>query len=262
MPKKRAAGEEAGDNVSKYEQMRNERIARNREILMSMGLQEAVKGLKDVVAQGKAKPTAAASKKRKRVKRENKAQTKGPVRRSKRIAQDEDTAARIEASGAAPGSDLALFIAHGTCPVCGTADVASLDDFDALRAHLDACEAPIELQAEAAPRTPRPGRSLEERMAELEQGTLVDWDPEFAVFIVVGALRKQQKKGRMVMARNHYKITLSDDGRKCECMDHRIRKRDCKHIHLTLRTLGLTPETDFADWRGAVDKFIVEHDHD
>ncbi len=35
----------------------------------------------------------------------------------------------------------------------------------------------------------------------------------------------------------HYTVRLSDARRVCNCMDCRIRKRDCKHIRLLLAKL-------------------------
>lgn len=37
---------------------------------------------------------------------------------------------------------------------------------------------------------------------------------------------------------NNYQVTLTDDKRKCQCMDHRIRRHDCKHIRLILANLN------------------------
>lgn len=48
---------------------------------------------------------------------------------------------------------------------------------------------------------------------------------------------------------NHYVVSLSDGGvRKCQCMDHRVRKRDCKHIRLILGRLGIAADSS-DDWR-------------
>jgi hypothetical protein len=40
-------------------------------------------------------------------------------------------------------------------------------------------------------------------------------------------------------AGKHYKVELNDEKRKCQCVDHRIRRHDCKHIKLMLKMLGI-----------------------
>ncbi|KXZ46348.1 hypothetical protein GPECTOR_44g27 [Gonium pectorale] len=74
------------------------------------------------------------------------------------------------------------------------------------------------------------------RLRELELEGLVDYDPRVgdplggdpggsAVFVVIGSTG------------NHYTVRLSDAKRSCQCMDCRVRKRDCKHIRLILGKL-------------------------
>ena len=46
---------------------------------------------------------------------------------------------------------------------------------------------------------------------------------------------------------NHYTVIVSDAARKCQCMDCRIRKRDCKHIKLILNSLGIADSP--TQWR-------------
>ena len=82
-------------------------------------------------------------------------------------------------------------------------------------------EALVELVDEprrASTSTNRSGRTWEERIAELELSGLVGCDEAAAEFIVIGSTGTP------------YTITLTDERRRCQCVDHRIRKRDCKHI--------------------------------
>mmetsp|Transcript_16084 Transcript_16084/g.36780 ORF Transcript_16084/g.36780 Transcript_16084/m.36780 type:complete len:193 (+) Transcript_16084:121-699(+) len=90
-----------------------------------------------------------------------------------------------------------------------------------------------------SPLRPYQGRSLEERMSELEVGTLVDLSTEEAVFIVLGSTRKP------------YKVLISGSRTKCACLDYRLRKRECKHIALLRKTLGLTSDS-LEGWHAAV----------
>ena len=50
-------------------------------------------------------------------------------------------------------------------------------------------------------------------------------------FVVVGSTGK------------HYVIFLSNERRRCQCPDHRIRQHDCKHIRLVLEQLGIASHT-------------------
>lgn len=43
-----------------------------------------------------------------------------------------------------------------------------------------------------------------------------------------------------------YHVTLAEDKRTCQCMDFRIRRRDCKHIKLVLQQLGISASP--GDW--------------
>ncbi|GIL95975.1 hypothetical protein Vretimale_1896 [Volvox reticuliferus] len=72
------------------------------------------------------------------------------------------------------------------------------------------------------------------RLRELELEGLVDFSPDAAVFVVLGSTG------------NHYTVRLSDGRRSCQCMDCRVRKRDCKHIRLTLEKLQISDKP--AQW--------------
>lgn len=41
----------------------------------------------------------------------------------------------------------------------------------------------------------------------------------------------------------------------CTCPDRRIRKRNCKHIHMVWRSIGIE-EDSYEQWRGAVDAAV------
>lgn len=55
-------------------------------------------------------------------------------------------------------------------------------------------------------------------------------------------------------AGKHYKVEFSDEKRKCACVDHRIRKHDCKHIRLMLQTLGV--QDNPSDWYAAAKRLV------
>mmetsp|Transcript_34068 Transcript_34068/g.53101 ORF Transcript_34068/g.53101 Transcript_34068/m.53101 type:complete len:174 (+) Transcript_34068:632-1153(+) len=90
----------------------------------------------------------------------------------------------------------------------------------------------------------KPGRSMDERLKEIELGHLVDLNKSEALFIVLGSTRKP------------YKVLLSDKQRKCGCLDWRLRKRDCKHITLILRRLKIQDSPE--DWHAAVSQHLDE----
>lgn len=88
-------------------------------------------------------------------------------------------------------------------------------------------------------------RSWEERIAELELSGLVNFSKEEgAKFIVIGSTG------------NKYEVLLSDEKRKCQCLDHRLRKRDCKHIKLVLKQLETSDDPD--NWFDAVNKMVAK----
>ena len=98
----------------------------------------------------------------------------------------------------------------------------------------------INKQGESQPVRAAAGRSMEERMQELQMGSLVDLSEAAAMWIVLGSTKKPYKvsigdldhKGSAACA-------VSGVRSKCQCMDFRLRKRDCKHITLLKTTLGL-----------------------
>lgn len=57
-------------------------------------------------------------------------------------------------------------------------------------------------------------------------------------------------------AGNHYKIDFTMTKRKCQCLDHRIRKRDCKHIRLVLKALNIDDEPD--KWKHATASLVEQ----
>ena len=88
-------------------------------------------------------------------------------------------------------------------------------------------------------------RSWEERIAELELSGLVNFSKEEgAKFIVIGSTG------------NKYEVLLSDEKRKCQCLDHRLRKRDCKHIKLVLKQLETSDDPE--NWFDAVNKMVAK----
>ncbi|MEW5311885.1 MAG: hypothetical protein WDW38_003564 [Sanguina aurantia] len=90
----------------------------------------------------------------------------------------------------------------------------------------DAEERPEVKQKPAKKRKGTPGNE-EEKLKQLELSGLVDINEAEAVFVVVGSTG------------SHYTVRLFDDRRSCECMDHRTRRHDCKHIRLILGAMGL-----------------------
>ncbi|GBF98448.1 hypothetical protein Rsub_11093 [Raphidocelis subcapitata] len=247
--------EAGGDYLTPLELQRAQLIARNRERLIALGLPEAVSGLRSVLPQKPARkprpPHAKAP------------APSEPTRRSSRVEEKEAQAqAHAEARAAAAegrlpagveeGTELADFIQKGECPRCG----AESSDYDLQQHHLAACRGPPEPPTEEQLR--KKAKTEVERMKELELGGLVDYviDGEGpgararATFIVVGS------RG------NHYAIKLDseppEDGKKrsCECPDHRIRKRDCKHIKLVMQQLGVGGALD--SWPEALSQQVSE----
>lgn len=59
---------------------------------------------------------------------------------------------------------------------------------------------------------------------------------------------------------NHYYVRLRDEKHVCDCIDHKSRRHDCKHIRLILTSLGLgrTANTSpNSSWRTVRVSFFV-----
>lgn len=56
-------------------------------------------------------------------------------------------------------------------------------------------------------------------------------------------------------AGKHYKVTMTDEKRTCQCVDHRIRKHDCKHIRLLLQTMGISDSP--GEWFSAAQRLVT-----
>jgi hypothetical protein len=59
-----------------------------------------------------------------------------------------------------------------------------------------------------------------------------------------------------LFAGTHYRVELTDAKRKCQCVDHRIRKHDCKHIRLLLQSLGIANSPE--KWLEATKRSVCE----
>jgi hypothetical protein len=68
--------------------------------------------------------------------------------------------------------------------------------------------------------------------------------------------KEGSEKSTAAGAGKHYKVVLSDSKRSCQCIDHRIRRHDCKHIRLMLQTLKIADKPQ--DWFSATQK-LVKH---
>jgi hypothetical protein len=59
-----------------------------------------------------------------------------------------------------------------------------------------------------------------------------------------------------MFAGSHYKVVLKDGKRTCACIDHRIRKHDCKHIRLLLKSLSIEEHPE--KWRDATKRSVCK----
>lgn len=81
-----------------------------------------------------------------------------------------------------------------------------------------------------------------QKLAQLQLGGMVEFTDDLARFMVIGSTG------------NHYTLVFTDKGRKCNCPDCRIRKRDCKHIRLVLKSIGAEKIPD--EWRAALQRYV------
>ena len=198
--------------MSEYERRRAELIERNKQRLLALGLAHAVR---EVVADATVQPSSSAAVKKRKKTPASPLGGDGSTNAPRRRSK------RLRAK------------------VVGGRDGAQRADKQKEEQQEELLEL-VDEPRRASTSTNRSGRSWEERMSELELSGLVNCDETAAKFIVLGSTG------------NPYTVTLSDEKRSCQCVDHRIRKRDCKHIKLILKQLNCT-ETP-SDWFDAVNR--------
>ena len=200
---------EEDGDVSHYERNRNARIAANRQLLIDLGLAPVVSDLAPLGQPTSADVGGAKLSSKKRKAEPPGAASPGKLRRSTRGLEDPKVAHLDEIQE----------------------EEEAEDDKPALRPIASA------------------GRSMAERIKELEVGSLVDLTAQAAVWIVIGSTK------------NPYKVSIGElktKGKvesKCACRDFRIRKRDCKHIMLLKTTLGLL--ADSSGWHVAASQHAL-----
>ncbi|KAK9833702.1 hypothetical protein WJX74_003212 [Apatococcus lobatus] len=230
--KRKLDAEEEPAVLSEYEQQRAALIERNRARLAALGLPDLVASIdKDL------KPKA------KKPKKTSKA-AEAPSRHSRRLHDEEP-----EVDGEADEHvQFAMFIIDGECPKCGKVVTkghrnhwqgCSGTGEQRQQARDDATEDDQEPSISQPDRRAKSGRSLQERLSELEMGGLVELTDEHAKFVVLGST------GR------HYTVTLSTGKGSCQCVDFRIRKHACKHQRLIYDQLGEPPGSN--NWHQAVE---------
>ena len=198
--------------MSEYERRRAELIERNKQRLLALGLAHAVRV--EVGADATVQPSSSAAVKKRKKKPASQLGGDGSTSAPRRRSK------RLRAK-----------------------DIGGRDGPQRAVKQKEQQEELLELVDEprrASTSTNRSGTSWEERMSELELSGLVNCDETAAKFIVLGSTGTP------------YTVTLSDEKRSCQCVDHRIRKRDCKHIKLILKQLNCTETPN--DWFDAVNR--------
>lgn len=243
--------EDAPAVENEYELARQRLIARNRERLLALGIEDAIRGLSALA------PPPPPPPKKKQKKQERSSEPAAPSRRS-------DRARGIKAEPAGDAAEEAE---------------RQLARRRRIKEEEEEEEDPDAAAAARQARLAARGMTEAERMTHLELGGLVDFTDSEAVFIVVGSTGKHycvRFKDRRAAedggggGGGKSKKKDKDDGAEgkmvatCECMDHRCRKRDCKHIKLSAKEVGgglfhvpaASGGAGFvdhdADWRAAV----------
>lgn len=182
----------------------------------------------------------------------------GHVRRSRRLQIKQENPVEDEEETAEERFERQLgeFIVNGECPKCGNVYERGQ------KRHLMNCSGPKSAASVYAAKDRELLKQMTEeerkderkkmlaRMQAVALDGLVECNDEFASFIVIGS------RG------DPYTITLSDEKKKCTCIDHRCRKRDCKHILLVLSQLGILDEAETweqgSTWREAVEAHLKD----
>eukprot|EP00892_Ulva_mutabilis_P006976 jgi/Ulvmu1/4650/UM002_0381.1 len=235
------------EEMTDFERARALIIARNQARLAALGIHEAASAVEQATSLQR-KPAGRdghkAPKKRSCPTEAQGNEGSPPRRRSRRLRGEAGAADEVENDDLAEShSQLAVFTINGICPNCGRVVTRGH------RKHLDNCSSATQRpQKPLADMIQAEMQKIETdnaKLRELELGGLIGLDDDHAVFNVVGSTGK------------HYKIEFTGEKRSCQCPDHRIRKRDCKHIRLLLKSLCI--ENDPSSWKSATANLIKQH---
>lgn len=236
-------------NYSKYEKERDEHVRRNLERMQALGIPNTKREMERMEEEEKQKIRKQKRKRKATGKTHPVDETKTyhrPVTRSQGLPSRRSTRSdKRDAAKREQELDDALgqFLVDGTCPKCKRVYERNH------RRHLMKCTGKI-----------RPAPSKEEiemkkqqhvqrsasRMMQLLFDGVVSFDGEVAKFSVIGS------------SGNTYTLTFSDHKRRrCTCPDHRFRHRDCKHILLAMKVLGIEGKKE-KKWRAATAQYIEE----
>eukprot|EP00963_Diacronema_lutheri_P010511 scaffold1060_cov385-Pavlova_lutheri.AAC.29 len=138
---------------------------------------------------------------------------------------------------------LGQFVVDGTCPKCERVFLRNH------RNHLKSCTGKRRTirskEEDEAMKKEHVQRSAS-RMMQLLFNGVESFDGDTAKLSVIGS------------SGNMYILTFSDQKkRKCTCPDHRFRHRDCKHILLAMKVLGIEGKKEVR-WKEATAQYIEE----
>lgn len=225
--------------MNEYEAQRQATIARNRAKLAELGLATAAQDLID----------AAKPEKKPRESREprDKAAPREATRRSAR--QGGHGPQELSEHEAA----VAKLLIDGVCPKCGR--VVTVGG----RKHLANCKGrPTDRKVSNAS-TSEDKSSNEECVTELIRTKIGDQNSKLKELELSGLMSRTKDAATFAVRGSqgkNYNVVFSEGGRSCQCMDYRLRRRDCKHIRLVAHQLGVQ-EAGCRDWQKAVDRMMA-----
>eukprot|EP01024_Parvocaulis_polyphysoides_P058613 TRINITY_DN6310_c0_g1_i1.p1 TRINITY_DN6310_c0_g1~~TRINITY_DN6310_c0_g1_i1.p1 ORF type:complete len:297 (+),score=31.38 TRINITY_DN6310_c0_g1_i1:105-893(+) len=217
--------QQSEEKPSAFELWRQSVIQRNRERLEALGISMALEDLRNEVE--------IQSQKNKKRKLNKSKESVKPSRTSKRLSNQKE---QKEAEEEKLNLELGRFIVDGVCPRCRKVVTKGH------KSHLQSCSGVVREPKQLTVQQMIEYEEVEKRrLRDLELGGLVDINHIATVFMVIGSTG------------NHYLVRFLNSGeRKCQCPDHRIRKRDCKHIQLLLADLEV--EEQPSKWKEALEK--------
>uniref|UniRef100_A0A7S3XFL1 SWIM-type domain-containing protein n=1 Tax=Picocystis salinarum TaxID=88271 RepID=A0A7S3XFL1_9CHLO len=236
-------------NYTQYEVERDEHVQRNLERMRALGIPKTKREMERTAEEEKQKKRKEKQKRKETVESHAADETNTyhrpvtrsqgmPSRRSTRSDKRDAVKREQEFSDA-----LGQFLVDGTCPKCKRVYERNH------RSHLMKCTGkirPAPSKEETEMKKKQHAQRSASRMMQLLFDGVVSFDGEVAKFSVIGS------------SGNAYTLTFSDHKRRrCTCPDHRFRHRDCKHILLAMKVLGIEGKKE-KQWRAATAQYIEE----
>lgn len=233
-------------DYTEYEKERDEHVRRNRERLKDIGISTTISTMESSFRKRKSRESKQVAPKRRKDIDETEGLGRRPFTRSQVEASDRkkrNEGRQVLKQSETFKKQLGEFLVTGVCPKChGNYERAHTR-------HLKTCKGKDRIpktKKKGEAKDSKPSNNIDARIMQLFFNGVRDFNGMLANYSVTGS------------SGNIYTVTFSEDGkRKCTCLDHRFRRRDCKHILLVMKILGIE-KTRGKGWKEATALLVQE----